>query len=97
MAGASNFKFGRQLGFAKAHHKIARRKRVDVTLGNVWSKTKQTHSTIGLNDIRIKFEFHAQSSNLEKKTILHPYPKVMSYSNEAGEHFCKCLSFSQAI
>ena len=32
-AEASDFKFGTPLGFAKAHHKIARRKKVGVALG----------------------------------------------------------------
>jgi len=30
---ASGFKFGMPLGFAKAHHKIARRRKVSVALG----------------------------------------------------------------
>ena len=30
-------------------------------------KSKQTHSTIDLNKVRIKFEFYKQSLNLEKK------------------------------
>jgi len=32
MAEASDFKFGTQLGFAKAHHKIPHRRKVDVVL-----------------------------------------------------------------
>jgi len=32
-AGASDFKFGEQLGFAKAHHNIMREERVGVALG----------------------------------------------------------------
>ena len=41
---------------------------VQNTVG-VQSKSKQTHSTIGLNEVRIKFEFCTRSSNLEKKRI----------------------------
>jgi len=33
MAEASDFKFGMQLGIAKAHHKVARRRIVGVALG----------------------------------------------------------------
>jgi len=32
-AEASDFKFGMQIGFAKVHHKIARRRKVGVALG----------------------------------------------------------------
>jgi len=35
----------------------------------VQSKSKQTHSTIGLNEVQIKFEFYKRCSKLEKKLI----------------------------
>jgi len=50
------------------HHMKAMLYKIPGTIG-IQSKSKQTHSTIGLYEIRTKFEFYKQSSNFEKKRI----------------------------
>jgi len=50
----------------KIEHDHMKTKLYKNTVG-VQSKSKQTHSTIGLNKVRIKFTFYKGSLNLKKR------------------------------
>jgi len=56
-AGASNFKFGTQLGFAKAHHKIIRRRKGERGPGlgklpNIWGFSLDIYTMVEARDFK---------------------------------------------
>jgi len=85
MAEASEFKFGMQLGFAKAHHKITPRGKVDVALG-YWSSLKFWGSPlIFLQRLKLAISNLVCSLSLPSPIIKsHPKEKkgvALSYGN----------------
>ena len=57
----------------------------------IWSKSKQTHSMIGLHEVGIKFEFYKLSLNLKKKTNLNPYFISIVHSELMSESVFACF------
>ena len=75
-AGASEFKFGMQLGLAKVHHKITRRRKVEVDLGQgsfqitVWGFPFNIYTMVEASDFKFGTQAHRKITPIKSGPVL---------------------------